>query len=135
MRKIRVQKPEAPPPPIVWWKIALGGAIFLAVVGALWMAFNVLNSIPTNYERADGKILEIRKVMEGVAESHLGSRVDYGVEAQVQYRVNGQTQVRWLRASDNMARETLAIKLAAHPTECLVYWPPDHPEEAKCWLK
>lgn len=135
MRKIRVRKPEAPSQPIVWWKIALGTAIFLVAVGVFWMISNALHSIPTSYERANGKILEIRKVVDGTQDSGYGGTVIYGFEARVLYTVDGKPQERWLRASGDMPRETLAIKLAGHPTECLVYWPPDHPEDAKCWLK
>jgi hypothetical protein len=29
----------------------------------------------------------------------------------------------------------MLLKLATHPTECLVYWPPGHPENAKCSLR
>jgi hypothetical protein len=135
MSHSHIKKPEAPPPQIVWWKLALGAAIFVALVGALWTAVNWTRSFPSTYKTADGKILEMRKVVDGVAETLYGSRVSYGIEARVQYTLDGQTQDHWLRASDNMPRETLMLKLANHPTECLVYWPPNHPENAKCWLK
>lgn len=135
MSHSHIRQPEAPSPPIIWWKLALGAAIFVALVGALWAVVNWTHSFPSPYQTADGKILELRKVVDGVFETWHGSKVSYGIEARVQYSVDGQMQDRWLRASDNMPRETLELKLAKHPTECLVYWPPNHPENARCWLK
>jgi hypothetical protein len=135
MSHSHIKKPEALPQPIVWWKLALGSVIFVALVGALWAVVNWPRSFTSTYETADGKILMTREVVDRIAESVYGSKVIYGVEARVQYTANGQAQDRWLRISDGMPRETLALKLAARPTECLVYWPPNHPENAKCWLK
>lgn len=130
-----IKRPEAPPRPIVWWKIALGFVVFIASIGAVWAIVNWTYSFPSNFVTTDGKILETRKVVDGVADTQHGSVVFWGLEARVQYKVDGQMQDRWLRASDNMPRETLALKLATHPTECLVYWPPNHAENARCWLK
>jgi Carboxypeptidase regulatory-like domain len=48
---------------------------------------------------------------------------------------DGQIQDRWLRASDDLPPESLVLKLVAHPTKCLVYWPPNHSENAKYSLK
>ena len=135
MSHSHIKKPEAPPRPIGWWKLALASAIFVALIGVLWTVANWTHSFPSNYVTADGKILEMRKTVDGVAETNYGSRVFYGIEARVQYMLDGKMQDRWLRASDNMPRETLALKLAKHPTECLVYWATDHPENARCWLK
>jgi hypothetical protein len=130
-----IKRPETPLRPIVWWKLALWSAIFVASIGAIWAFANWVHSFSSTYKTADGKILEIRKTVDGVVETQYGSRVVYGLEARVQYPLDGQMQDRWLRASDNMPRETLMLKLAKHPAECLVYWPPNHPENARCWFK
>ncbi len=134
MSQSHINQPKVPQP-MVWWKVALGSALVLMLLGALWGIFNLVHSNLSNYETADGKILEMRKVVDGLVDSPYGGKILYGVEARVQYTVNGQMQERWLRASDNMPRETLLLKLADHPTQCIVYWPPKHPEGAKCWLK
>jgi hypothetical protein len=76
-----------------------------------------------------------KKIVDGIRETEYGGRILYSTEARVQDAVDGQLQDRWLRASDDLTRENLLLKLAAHPTECVVYWPPNHPENAKCSLK
>jgi hypothetical protein len=135
LSRSRLKRPEAPSQPLAWWTIALGPAVLVIAFGTLWGISNWVYSFPPDYKTTNGKILEIRKVVDGVVESQFGSKVVYGAEAHVQYVAHGQKQDRWLRASDNMSREVLFVKLASHPTECLVYWPPDQPENAKCWLK
>jgi hypothetical protein len=135
MSKSHLIKPEQPAPPIVWWRLALGTAILLVPFVALFFISNGVHSFPSTYKIAAGKILEIRKVVDGTRETKYGGMIFYGVEAHVQYQADGQILDRWLRASDDLPRESLLLKMAAHPTECVVYWPPNYPENAKCSLK
>lgn len=99
------------------------------------LVYNWAHSSSPNYETAKGRVLGVRKVVDSTRDSIYGGRIYYRIETHVQYELNGKTQDRWLRASDDMPRETLALKLAHNPTECLVYWIPDHPENAKCSLR
>jgi hypothetical protein len=135
MSQIHIRKPKPPPEPVVWWRVGIILAIPAVVIGAGLLISNWVHSFPSSYKTANGKILEIRKVVDRISESQYGSSVIYRVEAHVQYSADGQAQDRWLRASDDLPRESLLIKLAGHPTECLLYWPPDHPENAKCSFK
>ena len=123
-----------PPRQIVWWHIALGFATVLISLAAVYLAANWIHSFPSPHETATGTILEIRKEVDNTRDTLYGGKINYRLEAHVQY-VDGQMQDRWLRASDDLTRESQLVKLAAHPTTCLVYWPPNHPENAKCSLK
>jgi hypothetical protein len=129
-----INKPKAPPKPIVWWKLGLLLVIFLASYATLLAFAHWGHSIPSKYETARGKILEMRKVVDGTIDSSYGGKILYGVEAHVQFTLKGQTQDRWLRVSGDMPRESLLLKSIGHPTECRVYWPPDQLEKARCWL-
>jgi hypothetical protein len=123
------------PRPVVWWKVALTVALILMPVTGAFIAVNWIPSLPANRETASGRILEMRKVVDGTVDSGFGGRILYGVEARVQYLADGRIQDRWLRASGDMSRDGLLLKMASHPGECLVYWPKGHPESARCWLK
>jgi len=129
------RRPKEPPPPVIWWQIALFPVVVAVLCAAVFVFSNWVSSTPKTYERTPGKILEMRQVVDGIHESKFGTKVEHAVEARVQFTLNGQMQDRWLRASDDLPRETLLLKLAAHPTECMVYWPPKHPENAKCSLQ
>jgi hypothetical protein len=135
MSRSHLRRPKQPPQPVVWWRLALGTAILAVSCAALWFIANRVHSVPSTYKTASGTILEIRKVVDGTRETNYGGTILYRAEAHVQYMADGQAQDRWLRASDDLTRESLLLKLAAHPTKCLVYWPPNHPENAKCSLK
>ena len=135
MSKSRITSQPKSSQPIVWWHIALGLAIFLILVVAVYLAANWIHSIPSTYETATGKILEIRKVVDHTRDTLYGGKISYRAEAHVRYLADGQIQDRWVRASDDLTQESLLLKLAAHPNECLVYWPPSQPENAKCSLK
>jgi hypothetical protein len=128
-------KKKGNPPPINWWQIALVAAVLLVAFAALFTFANWVHSSSLTGAKASGKILEIRKVVIGLPESQFGGRIRYGVEVHVQYMANGHAQDRWLRASDDMYSDEFEMKLASHPTECTVYWPPNHPENAKCSLR
>jgi hypothetical protein len=135
MSQSHIKKPKQPPQPIVWCRFAIGSAVFLLLFAALFVIVNWVHTVPSTYETANGKILEIRNVVDATLETQSGGKILYGAEAHVQYLLNGRMQDRWLRVSDDLPRESLVLKLAAHPTKCLVYWPPNHPENAKCSLK
>jgi hypothetical protein len=135
MSQSRSRRLPKPPQPIVWWHIALGFATVLILLAAVYLAANWIHSFPSPHQTATGTILEIRKVVDNTRDTLYGGKINYRLEAHVQYVADGQKQDRWLRASDDLTRESLLLKLAAHPTNCLVYWPPNHPENAKCSLK
>ncbi len=134
MSQSHINKPKHPAP-MVWWQLALSSAILLVFFAALFVMANWVHSVPSTYETATGQILEIRTVVDGTRDMGYGGKILYGAEAHVQYLLNGRMQDRWLRASDDLPRESVPLKLAAHPTSCLVYWPPNHAENAKCSLK
>lgn len=135
MSHSHIRKAKEVPPPSPWWRIALFPAVMAVLCAALFIFANWVTTLPKTYERAQGKILEVRRHVDSIHESSYGTKVVYGLEAHVQYTMNGQMQDRWLSASDDLPKEILALKLAAHPTECMVYWPPKHPESAKCSLQ
>jgi len=135
MSHSHIDKAPPPPTPVNRWIIALVCATLPVLSLACYLTVIWIHASPTPYETANGKILEFRNAVVGTWDVPYGGIILYKVEAHVQYTVNGQLQDRWLRASDGVSRETMAVKLAAHPTECVVYWPPDHPEQAKCSLK
>lgn len=135
MSQSRITRQPEPPQPVVWWHVALGLAILLIAVAAVFFAANWIHSSPSHYVTASGRILEIRRVVDNARDTLYGAKVSYRAEVHVQYLVDGQIQDRWLRASDDLSQETLLLKLASRPTECLVYWKPNHPENARCSLK
>jgi hypothetical protein len=134
MSQSHTKKSKQPQQPIVWWRIALGGAILMVAFAAVFVLANWVHSFPSTYNTAPGKILDTRKVVDGLPNSQFGGKILYR-EAHVQYTLDGQMQDRWLRASDDLPPESMVLKFAAHPSKCLVYWPPKHPENARCSLK
>lgn len=135
MSQRRITRNAKPPQPIVWWHVALGLTILLTGIAAAFLTINWVHSLPSNYETATGKILEMRKVVDHTSDTLYGGKISYRADAHVRYLADDQMQDRWIRASDDLSQESLLLKLASHPTECLVYWPPRHPENAKCSLK
>jgi hypothetical protein len=101
---IRESKPRALIS-ISWWRLALCFASVVIVFVSLYLVANWIHSFPSTYETANGKILGIRKVVDGTIDSQYGGKILYGFEAHVQYVANGQSQDRWLRASDDLPRE------------------------------
>jgi hypothetical protein len=95
-------------------------------LAAVYLAANWIHSFPSPHETATGTVLEIRKVIDNTRDALYGGKISYRLEAHVQYVADGQMQDRWLRALDDLTQENLLLKLAAHPTKCLVYWPPRH---------
>jgi len=135
MSRSHINKPVELPPRIPARNLVLGLAIFLTLIAALFLLIDRTRMFPDHFETANGRILEIRKVVDGQVDSQYGGRMIYGVEAHVQYTTNGKSQNRWLRVSDNMPRETLLLRLTSNPKECIVYWPPKQPENARCWIE
>jgi len=121
--------------PIISWRSVLGLVGVLAVSMVAYLAVNWVRSLPSTSETATAKILEIRKVVDHTQDSLYGGRIIYRAEAHVQYVADNRVQDRWLRVSDGLTQDSLLLKLAAHPTECLVHWSPNHPENARCSLK
>ena len=108
------------------------------VVAVLVMAYPMINwirSSPPKSETATAKVLKVRKVIDHTQDTPYGGKIIYRAEAHVQYVGDGKLQDRWLRVSDGLAQDSLLLKLAAHPTECLAHWPTNHPEDARCSLK
>lgn len=115
-------------------------AVILALFAALAALYVVDKSYDWSadrqYSTAEGKILETRIVVEHTSESRYGGQIFYRTEARTRFAVNGQEQMRWLTASEpTTTRELLAAKLSSNPTQCEVYWAPNHPETAKCRLE
>ena len=137
MSKRDIRRQSKPPQPIVAGGILRSDlSTVLIMLAAVYLAANWIHSFPSPHETATGTVLEIRKVIDNTRDALYGGKISYRLEAQVQYVADGQMQDRWLRALDDLTRESLLLKLAKRdPTKCLVYWPPNHPENAKCSLK
>jgi len=134
MSRSRIRR-QSKPQPKVWWQIVLGFVILLSGVTAAFLTINWVSSFPSTYETAVARILALRRVVDHTPLTLYGGQLRYRVEAHVQYLVNGRMQDRWVRASDDLPQEGLLLKLAARPTECVVYWPPSQPENARCSLE
>lgn len=135
MSQTHTKKQKQSPERIVWWKIAYLPAGVLMLFLTVYLIANWIHSSTETYITTNGKILEIRKVVDSTRETFYGGKIFYRIEVHVQYTVKGQMQDRWLSASDGLTYERADLKLATHPTECLIYWHPNHPENAKCSLK
>ena len=130
--RIRIPKPPARRRP--WLEFVAGAvmtvfiALFIFVRLADWRS-------PTHYSTAAGTILETRIAIAGARDSRYGGQIFYRIEARTRFYLEGQTQDRWLTASElTESRQLLVAKLAAQPRSCMVYWTPKHPENAKCRL-
>lgn len=84
---------------------------------------------------ADGWVLDTRIVTDFIPETRYGSRITYRLEAQVSYSYGGQSYDRWLPVRRESIRAVLEQEQARHPHYCEVYWPPGHPERARCRLR
>jgi hypothetical protein len=116
-------------------EIGLPVAAILAILA--FILFRVGDWSPIGeYKTAQGMIQETRIVVAYTRDNQYGGSIYYRIEARVKYKYHGADQLRWLPSSDvTNGREMLEMKLAAHPTSCLVYWLPKYPENAKCSLK
>jgi len=132
---LHAPKTEAQVTPKFWLLVTLVmGACLLLV---LFVAAGIRDrAFDTSHLTAEGKISDIRIVVDHTVESSYGGRILYRIDAHVSYRALGQTQDRWMTASEvTPIRESLEMKLARHPIGCQVYWAPGHPENAKCRLE
>lgn len=127
--RVRVPPPKRNP----WLEATVGIAFFIAVA-VVYIAIRMLHPFyDTDHLTAEGKVYETRIVMDHIRDSQYGGLIFYRTEALVSYEVEGQTQSRWLIASEiTTERAMLASKLAGSPTTCQVYWLPGHPENARC---
>lgn len=129
---VRVPKPASPRKP--WLERAFLVAFVLLVVAALlfiwWDRPHEPNFV------TEGKILESRIVVDDIRDSRYGGRIDYRLETRVSYDLDGKSVDRWLTADTvSTSRELIAAQVAGNPRNCLVYWRPNHPENARCRLQ
>ena len=134
MSQSHIKTQPQPPRPIACWQIVLSLCCVLVLLISAYLISNLIHSYPVPYEKTTGTILEIRKVVDGTLDSRYGGKILYKFEAHVRYLEDGRQQDRWLRISA-VTTEALLLKRAAQPTHCIVYWPPDQPENAKCSLQ
>lgn len=86
------------------------------------------------HETATATILETRLALASIVDGGRGGYALYRIEAHVTYDLHGTPQDRWISASEAERRDDLELVLARHPATCLAYWPPGHPENARCAL-
>ncbi|MGA9072411.1 MAG: hypothetical protein WB424_19275 [Terracidiphilus sp.] len=134
MSHSHIRKPKPEPSQQPWLAVAIGATliVFLAIAVLIktydWQT-------DADHLTATGKVLETRIVVDHTRESNYGGRIFYRIDARVQYEIQGGQQERWIAASEaTTERELLSIKLAPSPKNCLVHWPPKHPENARCLL-
>ncbi|MGA2218466.1 MAG: hypothetical protein ABSG51_10295 [Terracidiphilus sp.] len=128
---IRVHPPAPKRNP---WLEATVGVAFFVVVAAVYIATRMWHPFyDTDHLTAQGTVSETRIVIDHIRDSQYGGLIFYRIEALVSYEIDGQTQNRWLIASEiTTERAMLASKLAGSPTTCQVYWLPGHSENARC---
>lgn len=131
----RIKQGPRLPQPILWWHVVLPVCGVLLLVVLTYFISNWIHSFPPGYETRTAKIMSLRRVVDRTMDTGRGGVILYRLEAQVQYETNGNVVVRWLRASEPLPEDSLVLKLAGHPTTCLVYWLPSRPENARCSLK
>jgi hypothetical protein len=134
MSHSHIHAPEPQPAQVSGWKIMWILSVGFAVFAILFLAFNWQQSFRPPHITTRGKILEIRRVVDGTSNVGYRGSILYGFEARVAFTANGQPQTRWLRLSDDNGRAALTLKLAAQPSECIVYWSEHYPENVKCAL-
>jgi hypothetical protein len=119
----------------LWLEVIFGLAFFgLAAVATLFITTDRESN--HDFFTSTGTILESRIVVDSMRESGFGGAILYRIEAHVTYDLDGRQQDRWLPASEvTTARPLLAARLASNPKTCMVYWRPNHPENARCQLK
>ena len=129
---IRVPRPAPQRDP--WLEFVVAASIVVLVALLAFGGF-VGRSFDETNVTATGSILETRIVVDHILDSQYGGRIFYRIEARTSYEFQGQSQDRWLTASEiTTARELLQAKLASRPKYCVVYWVPGHSENAKCRL-
>jgi hypothetical protein len=132
---IRVR--ESPPRRNYWLEAAFGIFFVALVAVASLYAIRIWHPLyDLDHLTALGNVSDTRIVIDHIRDSPYGGKIFYRIEAQVSYEIDGQTQNRWLTASETTTeRGRLASKLAGSPKTCQVYWLPDHPENPRCRFK
>lgn len=129
---IRVARPAAPRKPQLE-RLALSIAAILALLTAFLILWDRPHE-PVVVEH--GQILETRIVVDDIRQGRFGGRIHYRLEARVSYDLAGTPQDRGLTADTLSAeREVIAAQAARSPKNCLVYWKPDHSENARCHME
>ncbi len=108
--------------------------VVIAVLGLIaevlvirWLNSNVVHVSTT------GTVLETRIDSVGTGNSIYGGYIYYQIEARVQYRSDGGSEIRWMPASDlSTSRELLSARLASQPKSCYVAWEDKHPDSPRC---
>jgi hypothetical protein len=137
MSRNRKRVPAPAPRRKRWIKVLVVVVLLLTVAALLvkrtpWAAGRLRAPRVT----VSGTVLDTRVVVDHTSDSRQGGLVFYRIEAHVRYEFQGQTQDRWLTASNaTTARELLDAIIAKQPPNCLVFWTPNHPENAKCLLE
>src|SRR4051812_2198527 len=122
MSHSHIRERKQSPLPIIRWRSVLGLAGVVAVFAGAYPTIDWIRSSSSISETAPAKVLEVRKVVDHTQDTLYGGKIIYRAEAHVQYVADGQLQDRWLRVSDGLTQDSLLLKLAAHPTECLAHW-------------
>jgi hypothetical protein len=134
MRRIHVRAPKARPKRLQWKEIAVGG-ILLAFI-AVFTLTRLYRTTAGAYFTSNEIVEEIRIIEIPMPEAENGGLKIYRIEARVSYSLNGTREDRWLPASEpTTTRDLLEARLKTPPKTCVVYWPPKHPEKARCRLK
>jgi len=61
MSQSRITPEQEPPATVVWWHVALGLAILLTAVAAVFFAANWIHSTPSHYTTATGEVWRLGK--------------------------------------------------------------------------
>jgi len=132
--RFRAPKPEMRLKASFWLLVVagIGACLLLALI---LIARTRDDAYDTSHLTAEGRISEIKIVVDHTVDSLYGGMIFYRIEAHVTYEIEGQSQDRWVTASEITSfREMLAARLARRPQNCQIYWTPGHPEDAKCRL-
>ena len=132
---IRAPKPIPPTPRRrTWIEWTLGAWVFVFIALLAFGGWFFWSSDQA-YITADGAILETRIAVAYSRDSQYGGHVYYRIEAHTRFDLDGNTQDRWLTASEVAdSREFLSAKFDLQSKACQVYWVPGRPENAKCKL-
>jgi hypothetical protein len=135
MSHSHVRVPRTPPQRRPRVEVVLAASVFVAIAFLAFGSLFVGQPSDEVHASAIGSILETRIVVDHIVDSQYGGGIFYRIEARTSYDFQGQSQDRWLTASEiTTARELLQAKLASHPKYCVVYWVAGHSENARCRL-
>src|SRR5258708_36679891 len=125
----RVQSPQVQRRP--WLEVVVGTVSFLLLIAIAVSRFP-RDTYDTRHVTAKGDLFETRIAVKGTSNSMFGGKIPYQIQARVRYDYQGQSQERWMTASELSSRESLQARLADLPKTCEVYWVPKHPHNPKC---